>query len=109
MNVNFADVAILSSMINFISMLGNLIWSIRLNGVKAKGEIIQYWKEESAKKDQQLKDMEKKLKEKDEIIKEMMRKKNVLKVQYANQLSTTKRLEGEVRAYKRFHEHPTVD
>jgi hypothetical protein len=50
------DVSIVIAISNFISMVGNLYWSITLNKVKSNHELVSYWKEESDKKDYQLKE-----------------------------------------------------
>lgn len=46
---------------------------------------------------------------KDEALKEMKEKKNELKAQYGHQLVINKKLEGELKTYKRFNNHPQVD
>lgn len=42
---------------------------------------------------------------KDEALKEMVRSKNVLKHQFETQLVLTKKLEGQVETYHKFHGH----
>lgn len=55
-----------------------------------------------------IKSLQFKLQEKDEIIKDILRKKNELKMQYAHQVNLTKKLEGELKTYRQFNNHPIV-
>jgi len=46
---------------------------------------------------------------KEEALQEMVKKKNELKTQFGHQLVMNKKLEGEIKIYKAFHNHPQVD
>lgn len=49
------DASIIITVMQFISMLGNLYWSIMLGKVKGNHELVDYWKQENEKKENQLK------------------------------------------------------
>lgn len=52
-----------------------------------------------------IKAMQKQLEMKDQTLKEMVEKKNVVKHQYETQLVLTKRLQGQLETYHNFHGH----
>lgn len=56
--MSFQDLTIISALFNFFSMIGNLIWSWRLNSIKGNNELISYWKEECEKKDNEIRDLQ---------------------------------------------------
>lgn len=95
------DFTVLASLFNFLSMAGNLFWSWRLSSFRGHGEMINYWKAENDKKDSQIKEM-------DERLQDMIKRKNEMKVQYHNLLVVNKKLEGEIATYKKFHNHPQL-
>ena len=43
---------------------------------------------------------------KEDAVQEMLRKKNEVKKQYEHQVALTKRLEGKIETYEKFHTHP---
>lgn len=52
-----------------------------------------------------IKAMQQQLEVKDKVLKEMVDKKNIIKHQYETQLVLTKKLEGELETYHKFHGH----
>lgn len=70
-------------------MLGNMWWTIQLNKVRGNHELVQYWKEECEKKDNQLREF-------DRRFTEIVEKKKQLKDQYIHQLAYIKTLEGRL-------------
>lgn len=67
----------LTLMVTVTSLLGNAAFLFRLNGIKSYDELVKYWKAESEKKDNQLK-------EQDDII---------------------RRLHKRLFVYQKFHNH----
>jgi hypothetical protein len=91
---HFNDLTIFSGILNFISMLGNVWFGIKLKKTQVDGQLTSYWRNEAEKKEN--------------IIQDMIKKKNHLKMQYENQLAMNKKLEGEIRTYKQFHNHTAI-
>lgn len=93
-----SDVNVIASFVNFLSMTGNLVWSLRLNGIKASGELTSYWKAECEKRDNQIRELR-------EQLQDAEKREHILRTQYTHQLAMTKQHEGELSTYKKFHRH----
>lgn len=78
-------------LLNIANTLTNLFWSMKLKSIQGNKEILSSLKEANDEKDQ--------------VIKELQRKKNQYKMQYTQQLVLNEKLQGELKTYKKFHNH----
>lgn len=82
----FTDVTIVAAAINFINTVTNLYWTVKLKSIQGNATIMSNLRESNAEKDQ--------------VIKDLMRKKNQYKIQYTSLLTKYKRLEGQLQTYE---------
>jgi hypothetical protein len=90
-----ADTNLIAAILNIVSVMGNVYWSIKLKSIQGNSELLRSLRESNA--------------DKDEIIKTISSRKNQYKQQYFQQLKINKQMEGELQTYKRFNDHPPVD
>jgi len=88
----YKDGTIIFAVVNLISAVVNVYWTVRLKSIQANREIMESMREEN----KDLKD----------LVGQLQKSKNQYKIQYNNILYKFQHLQGELKTYQRLHNHP---
>lgn len=89
----YKDGTIIFAVVNLISAVVNVYWTVRLKSIQANREIMQSMREEN----KDLKD----------LVGQLQKSKNQYKIQYNNILYKYQHSEGQLKTYRRLHNHPS--